>query len=306
MTNAKPIKTALVSVFHKDGLDEILAFLNKNGVKFLSTGGTQKFIEELGYECELVEDLTGYPSILGGRVKTLHPKVFGGILNRRDNNSDREQIAQYEIPEIDLVIVDLYPFTQTVESGASQAEIIEKIDIGGISLIRAAAKNFNDVAIVASKAQYVPLLEMLKENQGAVTTLEQRYWLAKEAFAVSSGYDSAIFNYFDSKSRPSALRVSIDGAKVMRYGENPHQKGFFFGDFDKMFAQLHGKEISYNNLLDIDAAVSLIGEFDDLTFAVLKHNNACGLASRETVAKAWRDALAGDPVSAFGNQQDIF
>lgn len=300
MTNAKPIKTALVSVFHKDGLDEILAFLNKNGVKFLSTGGTQKFIEELGYECELVEDLTGYPSILGGRVKTLHPKVFGGILNRRDNNSDREQIAQYEIPEIDLVIVDLYPFTQTVESGASQAEIIEKIDIGGISLIRAAAKNFNDVAIVASKAQYVPLLEMLKENQGAVTTLEQRYWLAKEAFAVSSGYDSAIFNYFDSKSRPSALRVSIDGAKVMRYGENPHQKGFFFGDFDKMFAQLHGKEISYNNLLDIDAAVSLIGEFDDLTFAVLKHNNACGLASRETVAKAWRDALAGDPVSAFG------
>ncbi len=300
MTNAKPIKTALVSVFHKDGLDEILAFLNKNGVKFLSTGGTQKFIEELGYECELVEDLTGYPSILGGRVKTLHPKVFGGILNRRDNNSDREQIAQYEIPEIDLVIVDLYPFTQTVESGASQAEIIEKIDIGGISLIRAAAKNFNDVAIVASKAQYAPLLEMLKENQGAVTTLEQRYWLAKEAFAVSSGYDSTIFNYFDSKSRPSALRVSIDGAKVMRYGENPHQKGFFFGDFDKMFAQLHGKEISYNNLLDIDAAVSLIGEFDDLTFAVLKHNNACGLASRETVAKAWRDALAGDPVSAFG------
>lgn len=300
MTNAKPIKTALVSVFHKDGLDEILAFLNKNGVKFLSTGGTQQFIESLGYPCDLVEDLTGYPSILGGRVKTLHPKVFGGILNRRDNESDREQIAKYEIPEIDLVIVDLYPFAQTVASGASQADIIEKIDIGGISLIRAAAKNFNDVAIVASKRQYKPLLDMLKENGTAATTLDQRYWLAKEAFAESSSYDSAIFNYFDLKDGPSALRVAIDGAKTMRYGENPHQKGFFFGDFDAMFAQLHGKEISYNNLLDIDAAVSLISEFDELTFAVLKHNNACGLASRPTVAQAWRDALAGDPVSAFG------
>lgn len=300
MTNAKPIKTALVSVFHKDGLDEILASLNKNGVKFLSTGGTQQFIESLGYPCDLVEDLTGYPSILGGRVKTLHPKVFGGILNRRDNESDREQIAKYEIPEIDLVIVDLYPFAQTVASGASQADIIEKIDIGGISLIRAAAKNFNDVAIVASKRQYKPLLDMLKENGTAATTLDQRYWLAKEAFAESSSYDSAIFNYFDLKDGPSALRVAIDGAKTMRYGENPHQKGFFFGDFDAMFAQLHGKEISYNNLLDIDAAVSLISEFDELTFAVLKHNNACGLASRPTVAQAWRDALAGDPVSAFG------
>ena len=287
MTNAKPIKTAL-------------AVLNKNGVKFLSTGGTQQFIESLGYPCDLVEDLTGYPSILGGRVKTLHPKVFGGILNRRDNESDREQIAKYEIPEIDLVIVDLYPFAQTVASGASQADIIEKIDIGGISLIRAAAKNFNDVAIVASKRQYKPLLDMLKENGTAATTLDQRYWLAKEAFAESSSYDSAIFNYFDLKDGPSALRVAIDGAKTMRYGENPHQKGFFFGDFDAMFAQLHGKEISYNNLLDIDAAVSLISEFDELTFAVLKHNNACGLASRPTVAQAWRDALAGDPVSAFG------
>ncbi len=300
MTNVKPIKTALVSVFHKDGLDEILALLNKNGVKFLSTGGTQKFIESLGYPCDLVEDLTGYPSILGGRVKTLHPKVFGGILNRRDNETDREQIAKYEIPEIDLVIVDLYPFAQTVASGASEADIIEKIDIGGISLIRAAAKNFNDVAIVASKNQYKPLLEMMQENGAAATTLDQRYWLAKEAFAESSSYDSAIFNYFDQKDGPSALRVAIDGAKVMRYGENPHQKGFFFGDFDSMFAQLHGKEISYNNLLDIDAAVTLIGEFDELTFAVLKHNNACGLASRATVAEAWRDALAGDPVSAFG------
>lgn len=299
MAELKQIKTALVSVFYKDGLDEMLALLHKDGVKFLSTGGTQKFIESLGYECDLVEDLTGYPSILGGRVKTLHPKVFGGILNRRDNESDRQQIAQYEIPEIDLVVVDLYPFSATVASGASEADIIEKIDIGGISLIRAAAKNFNDVAIVASKAQYGPMIEMLRQH-GASTTLDERRWLAKEAFAVSSGYDSAIFNYFDLKEGPSAMRVSVDGVKKMRYGENPHQAGYFFGDFDKMFSQLHGKEISYNNLLDIDAAVSLIAEFTETTFAVLKHNNACGLASRQTVAQAWRDALAGDPVSAFG------
>ncbi len=299
MAELKPIKTALVSVFYKDGLDEMLALLHKDGVKFLSTGGTQKFIESLGYECDLVEDLTGYPSILGGRVKTLHPKVFGGILNRRDNDSDRQQIAQYEIPEIDLVVVDLYPFSATVASGAPEADIIEKIDIGGISLIRAAAKNFNDVAIVASKAQYGPMIEMLRRN-GAATTLDERRWLAKEAFAVSSGYDSAIFNYFDLKEGPSAMRVAIDGVKKMRYGENPHQAGYFFGDFDEIFAQLHGKEISYNNLLDIDAAVTLISEFTDTTFAVLKHNNACGLASRPTVTEAWRDALAGDPVSAFG------
>lgn len=299
MAELKQIKTALVSVFYKDGLDEMLALLHKDGVKFLSTGGTQKFIESLGYECDLVEDLTGYPSILGGRVKTLHPKVFGGILNRRDNESDRQQIAQYEIPEIDLVVVDLYPFSATVASGASEADIIEKIDIGGISLIRAAAKNFKDVAIVASKAQYSPMIEMLRQH-GASTTLDERRWLAKEAFAVSSGYDSAIFNYFDLKEGPSAMRVAIDGIKKMRYGENPHQAGYFFGDFDKMFSQLHGKEISYNNLLDIDAAVSLIAEFTETTFAVLKHNNACGLASRPTVVQAWRDALAGDPVSAFG------
>ena len=299
MAQNKKIKTALVSVFYKDGLDKILALLNENGVKFLSTGGTQSFIQSLGYECDAVEDLTGYPSILGGRVKTLHPKVFGGILNRRDNEGDKSQIAEYEIPEIDLVIVDLYPFEETVASGAAEDAIIEKIDIGGISLIRAAAKNFKDVVIVASKAQYEPLYERLQANGGAETTLEDRKWFAKEAFAVSSAYDSHIFNYFD-KDETSALRLPVNGAKVMRYGENPHQKGYFFGNFEEMFAQLHGKEISYNNLLDIDAAVNLIGDFTETTFAILKHNNACGLASRPTVVEAWKDALAGDPISAFG------
>lgn len=300
MSDIRKIKTALVSVFHKDGLDEIIKMLHGQGVKLLSTGGTRTFIESLGVPCDAVEDLTGYPSILGGRVKTLHPKVFGGILNRRDNESDREQIAQYEIPEIDLVIVDLYPFVDTVASGASQADIIEKIDIGGISLIRGAAKNFNDVVIVASKMQYKALHDMLQQS-GAQSTIEQRRWFAKEAFAVSSAYDSAIFNYFDSTfETPSALRVAIDGEMPMRYGENPHQKGFFFGDFNAMFEKLHGKDISYNNLLDIDAAVSLISEFDEPTFAVLKHNNACGVATRSNIREAWTDALAGDPVSAFG------
>ena len=299
MTGNKKIKTALVSVFYKDGLDQILKVLNDNGVKFLSTGGTQAFIQSLGYECEAVEDLTGYPSILGGRVKTLHPKVFGGILNRRDNEGDKEQIAKYDIPEIDLVIVDLYPFEETVASGASDADIIEKIDIGGISLIRAAAKNYNDVVIVASKAQYQPLYDRLVANGNAETTLEDRRWFAKEAFAVSSAYDSHIFSYFDGNNA-SALRFALDNPKTMRYGENPHQKGYFFGDFNQMFDQLHGKEISYNNLLDIDAAVNLISDFSETTFAVLKHNNACGLASRATVLEAWKDALAGDPVSAFG------
>ncbi len=298
MSENKKIKTALISVYHKDGLDEIISLLHKDGVKFLSTGGTKSFIEGLGYPCDAVEDLTGYPSILGGRVKTLHPKVFGGILSRRDNPTDCEQVNKYEIPDIDLVIVDLYPFVDTVASGASDAEIIEKIDIGGISLIRAAAKNHKDVIIVASKAQYAPLANLLKNN-GAQSTLSERRWFAKEAFAVSSSYDSSIFSYFDEET-PSALRIAIDDAKVMRYGENPHQKGLFFGDFSAMFDQLHGKEISYNNLLDIDAAVSLIAEFTDPTFAILKHNNACGLASRKTISEAWKDALAGDPVSAFG------
>lgn len=297
----KQIKTALISVFHKEGLDSILSMLHNDGVKFLSTGGTKSFIESLGYPCDAVEDLTSYPSILGGRVKTLHPKVFGGILNRRDNEGDRQQIAQYEIPEIDLVIVDLYPFEETVKSGASQADIIEKIDIGGISLIRAGAKNFNDVIIVASKAQYAPLTEMLSKN-GAKSTLTDRLFFAKEAFKVSSGYDSAIFNWFDSldEEAPTAMRIASDEKMSLRYGENPHQKGVFFGDFNAMFTQLHGKEISYNNLLDIDAAVSLITEFAEPTFAVLKHNNACGIATRANIHDAWIDALAGDPVSAFG------
>lgn len=305
MSDNKRIKTALVSVFYKDGLEEILSLLHQNGVTFLSTGGTRSFIEGLGYPCQAVEDLTGYPSILGGRVKTLHPKVFGGILNRRDNEGDRAQIAQYEIPEIDLVIVDLYPFSATVASGAPEADIIEKIDIGGISLIRGAAKNYKDVVILASKAQYAPLAEMLKRN-GAESSLEERRWFAGQAFAVSSGYDTDIFNYFASTPVESPiapveeLRIAFDDSKAMRYGENPHQKGTFYGDFDAMFEQLHGKEISYNNLLDIDAAVSLISEFTDPTFAVLKHNNACGLATRATIAEAWKDALAGDPVSAFG------
>lgn len=298
MSENKRIKTALVSVYHKDGLDEILKKLHAEGVSFVSTGGTQSFIESLGLPCQSVESLTGYPSILGGRVKTLHPKVFGGILCRRELDGDLEQIKQYEIPEIDLVIVDLYPFEETVASGAEESAIIEKIDIGGISLIRAAAKNFKDVIIVASKAQYGPLMDLLREK-GAESSLEDRKWFAKEAFAVSSGYDTAIFNYFDN-GQGSAFRQAKNNAKILRYGENPHQKGVFYGCFDEMFDQLQGKEISYNNLLDIDAAVSLIGDFDELTFAILKHNNACGIASRPTLIEAWKAALAGDPVSAFG------
>ncbi len=298
MSETKRIKTALVSVYHKEGLDEIITKLHEEGVKFLSTGGTRQFIESLGYPCDAVEDLTSYPSILGGRVKTLHPKVFGGILCRRNLEEDIKQIEQYEIPEIDLVIVDLYPFEDTVASGAEEPAIIEKIDIGGISLIRAGAKNFKDVVIVASKAQYQPLADILNDH-GAETTLEERRWFAKEAFAVSSHYDSAIFNYFDGENG-SAFRAAVECPKSLRYGENPHQQGAFFGDFEAMFDQIHGKEISYNNLLDINAAVDLIDEFDDVTFAILKHNNACGLASRPSLVDAWKDALAGDPVSAFG------
>ncbi|MDL2208599.1 bifunctional phosphoribosylaminoimidazolecarboxamide formyltransferase/IMP cyclohydrolase [Parabacteroides sp. OttesenSCG-928-O15] len=298
MTTTKKIKRALVSVYYKEGLDEIILKLHREGVSFVSTGGTQAFIESLGVPCDAVEDLTGYPSILGGRVKTLHPKVFGGILARRENEQDRAQLEQYEIPEIDLVIVDLYPFEETVASGAEDQAIIEKIDIGGISLIRGAAKNYKDVIIVASKAQYAPLMSLLNEK-GANSTIDDRRWFAKEAFAVSSGYDSAIFNYFDA-GNGSYFRAAVDGPIPMRYGENPHQAAAFFGRLSDMFDQLHGKEISYNNLLDIDAAVSLIDEFDEVTFAILKHNNACGIASRPTVLEAWNDALAGDPVSAFG------
>ena len=298
MSDSKRIKTALVSVFHKEGLDTIVKRLHEEGVELLSTGGTQQFIRSMGIPCRAVEDLTGYPSILGGRVKTLHPKVFGGILARRDDEGDRAQMIDYDIEDIDLVIVDLYPFAETVGSGAAEPDIIEKIDIGGISLIRAAAKNFKDVVIVASKAQYQPLADIL-EKRGAITTLEERRWFAKEAFGVSSDYDTTIFNWFDGDEH-SAFRTSINGCKQLRYGENPHQKGVFFGDLEGMFDQLHGKEISYNNLLDIHAAVELIDEFDDTTFAVLKHNNACGVATRETLLEAWTDALAGDPVSAFG------
>ena len=298
MSNGKKINNALISVFHKDGLHTILKKLYEGGVNFYSTGGTQKFIDSLHYPCQSVENLTGYPSILGGRVKTLHPKVFGGILSRRDNETDRQQITQYDIPEIDLVIVDLYPFRETAASGADDKEIIEKIDIGGISLIRAAAKNFNDVIVVASKEQYAPLESLLSEN-GVYSTLEERKWFAKEAFAVSSAYDAAIFNYFDNEER-SYFRVAKDNAKILRYGENPHQRGIFYGKFEDLFEQLQGKEISYNNLLDIDAALALISEFDELTFAILKHNNACGIASRPAVKEAWEAALAADPVSAYG------
>jgi len=298
MEDTKKIKRALVSVYNKKGLDLIINKLYTEGVRFISTGGTQQFIESLGIPCESVEALTGYPAILGGRVKTLHPKVFGGILTRRNNEDDNEQIMQYEIQAIDLVIVDLYPFRETVASGANEAAVIEKIDIGGISLIRAAAKNYKDVAVIASQQQYASFLYLLEEK-GAETTLAERRFFAKEAFAVTSGYDSAIFNYFDD-GEGSAFRVAADDGYVMRYGENPHQRGVFFGDFEALFEKLHGKEISYNNLLDIEAAVTLIDEFDELTFAILKHNNACGVASRDTVSEAWKDALACDPLSAYG------
>ena len=267
-------------------------------MKIISTGGTADFIRNLGVDVTTVETLTSYPSILGGRVKTLHPKIFGGILFRRDLEGDREQVDQYDITGIDLVIVDLYPFEETLASGASDAEIIEKIDIGGISLIRAAAKNFADVIIVPSKEQYGPLLDLLGEK-GAESSLEDRKRFAGEAFAVSSHYDTMIHNYFAGDQNTTFKYSSMKG-KQLRYGENPHQQGFYFGDFEKMFDQLHGKEISYNNLLDIDAAVGLIKDFEDTGFAILKHNNACGLAIRPVLLEAWKDALAGDPISAFG------
>ena len=301
MSDLKKISSALISVFHKDGLAPIVQKLNDLGVTIYSTGGTQKFINDLGIDVIAVESVTDYPSILGGRVKTLHPKVFGGILNRQDNPSDREQMQQYNIPQLDVVIVDLYPFEKTVSSGASQEDIIEKIDIGGISLIRAAAKNFKDTICVSSMEDYSEFLELISQNQGAIDIAARRYFAAK-AFNVSSNYDTAIFNYFNADQEITALKISQTNANVLRYGENPHQKGFFFGDFDQMFDKLHGKELSYNNLLDVDAAVNLMNEFkgEQPTFAILKHNNACGFAQRESVHKAYVDALAGDPVSAFG------
>lgn len=299
MTNKK-IANALISVYDKEGLEPIVRSLQNNGVTIYSTGGTQRFIEDLGIPVERVEDLTSYPSILGGRVKTLHPKIFGGILNRRSNESDREQVAEYEIPNMDLVMVDLYPFEATVASGAAHADVIEKIDIGGIALIRAAAKNYEDVVIIPSKNQYPSFLEIL-QNQGAESTLEQRIEFARDAFNVSSHYDTHIFNYFN-KGELDLFKQSIQEAQILRYGENPHQKGVFYGDLDVIFDKLHGKELSYNNLLDVDAAVSLIAEFKDSapTFAILKHNNACGFATRPTIKEAYEAALAGDPVSAFG------
>lgn len=294
----KVIRRALISVYHKDGLAEILALLHKEGVEFVSTGGTSAFIESLGYPCVAVEDLTKYPSMLGGRVKTLHPAIQGGILARRSHETDQREVAEYGLSLIDLVIVDLYPFEATVASGASEEDIIEKIDIGGISLIRGAAKNFEDVVIVPSQADYSTLHEILSAR-GARTTLQERRHFARRAFAVSSHYDSAIFRYFDGEEH-SALRLTADGAKHLRYGENPHQRGIFYGDLERYFEQLHGKELSYNNLQDIEAAVSLIQDFSEPTFAILKHNNACGCASRPTLLEAWQAALAGDPVSAFG------
>ncbi len=299
MSTTKTIQSALISVFDKTGLEPIVRQLHKQNATIYSTGGTEDFIKNLGIPVVAVEDVTSYPSILGGRVKTLHPKIFGGILNRQDNESDVAQMTEFDIPQIDLVIVDLYPFEKTVASGASESDIIEKIDIGGISLIRAAAKNFKDTVIVPSVEEYELLLDMITSGNGA-TTLEQRKYLATRAFHVSSHYDSAIFNYFNTED--TYYKASISKGQVLRYGENPHQKGFFFGDFDAMFTKLHGKELSYNNLLDVDAAVNLILEFKDdaPTFAILKHNNACGLATKSSMKEAYLTALAGDPTSAFG------
>ena len=288
-------------MFDKTGLEPIINRLNELGVTIYSTGGTQSFIEGLGVAVERVEDLTSYPSILGGRVKTLHPKVFGGILNRRDHSGDQGQIAEFEIPEIDLVIVDLYPFEATVASGASHEDIIEKIDIGGISLIRAAAKNYQDVVIIPSQGEYARFLQILNSNADGATTLDERKAFARDAFHVSSHYDTQIFHYFNAGEKV-AFNESIKTSSVLRYGENPHQKGIFHGNLDEMFTKLNGKELSYNNLLDVDAAVNLIGEFknDGPTFAILKHNNACGLATRNTIKEAYEVALSADPVSAFG------
>jgi phosphoribosylaminoimidazolecarboxamide formyltransferase/IMP cyclohydrolase len=301
MTDRKKIKSALISVFYKDNLAPIVKQLNALGVTIYSTGGTQKFIEENDVPVERVEDLTSYPSILGGRVKTLHPKVFGGILARRELQSDLDQLQEFKIPEIDLVIVDLYPFEETVASGATEQEIIEKIDIGGISLIRAAAKNFKDVLIVSSRNQYSDLSKLLDEKSGDTDREDRRHYAA-QAFNVSSHYDTQIFNYFNSNGEIQAFKQSMTDANVLRYGENPHQTGIFYGNLDEMFEQLNGKALSYNNLLDIDAAINIMTDFNgtESHVAILKHNNACGMASRGDLLTAWNDALAADPVSAFG------
>jgi phosphoribosylaminoimidazolecarboxamide formyltransferase/IMP cyclohydrolase len=295
----KKIRSALISVYYKDGLDNIVRMLHSLDIKIFSTGGTYSFINELGIPAEKVEDLTTYPSILGGRVKTLHPSVFGGILARREIAGDLEQLEKYRIPQIDLVIVDLYPFEETLKSVTDNEAIIEKIDIGGISLIRAAAKNYNDVLIISGRDQYPGLLALLNERNGCTTLDERRYYAAK-AFQTSSNYDTAIFSYFNRDAGIEAFRESIDTSYPLRYGENPHQKGIFYGNPGLIFDKLHGKEISYNNLLDLDAALNLIDEFDSTTFVIIKHNNACGVASRIDGLTAWKDALACDPVSAFG------
>jgi phosphoribosylaminoimidazolecarboxamide formyltransferase/IMP cyclohydrolase len=299
MENTRIIKRALISVFYKDNLEGIVRKLNDLGVEIISTGGTYDFIKNIGIPAITVESLTSYPSILGGRVKTLHPKVMGGILYRRDNEQDNVQIGEYDISGIDLVIVDLYPFEETVASGAKDEDIIEKIDIGGISLIRAAAKNYNDVVIVPSSKYYSDLFNLLNEKQGNSEISDRRYF-AKQAFNVSSHYDTAIFNYFNKDQEEKSFKQSLGNGTVLRYGENPHQEGVFYGDINEMFEQLHGKALSYNNLLDVDAAMNLIADFSETTLAIIKHNNACGLACRPKLLDAWLDALAGDPISAFG------
>lgn len=294
----KKINNALISVYSKDGLVPVLNKLNELGIEMYSTGGTHRFIEEQGFNAQTIESLTSYPSILGGRVKTLHPKVFGGILARRENAEDKQQLAQYDIPSFDVIIVDLYPFEETLLTTDSSSEIIEKIDIGGISLIRAAAKNFQDVLVIPSSNLYGELLNVLESKNGS-TDLEDRKYFAAQAFNISSHYDTSIFNWINPGSIKT-FKQSQGNENVLRYGENPHQEGLFFGKLDEVFEQLHGKAISYNNLLDLDAAINLIEDFDETTFAVIKHNNACGLASRNDLLQAWVDALAGDPVSAFG------
>ena len=298
MSNKK-INSALISVYYKDGLADIVTRLTDLGVKIFSTGGTFSFIKDLGLPVESVESLTTYPSILGGRVKTLHHSVFGGILARRENIEDTVQLSKYNIPEIDLVIVDLYHFEETVAHISDEDEIIEKIDIGGISLIRAGAKNYNDVLIVSGREQYPALLNLLNSGKGE-TRLGERRHFAAEAFKITSNYDTTIFNYFNREAKIPVFRKSINTSAGLRYGENPHQQGIFFGNLEEIFDKLHGKEISYNNLLDIDAAINLIDEFTETTFAIIKHNNACGVASRNNLPDAWKDSLACDPVSAFG------
>ncbi|MEP1096722.1 MAG: bifunctional phosphoribosylaminoimidazolecarboxamide formyltransferase/IMP cyclohydrolase [Cyclobacteriaceae bacterium] len=297
--STRKIQSALISVYHKDNLEPIVRKLDELGVKIYSTGGTEKFINDLGVDVIAVESVTDYPSIFGGRVKTLHPKIFGGILHRRDNESDMVEAKQYEIPAIDLVIVDLYPFEETVASGASEEDIIEKIDIGGIALIRGAAKNFNDVVIVSSRDYYQDLQKILDEKNGE-TTFADRKLFAARAFETSSHYDSAIFNHINSDQSMDVFKLSSSPARTLRYGENPHQNGYFYGDFSAYFDQIHGKEISYNNLVDIEAGVQLIAEFEDTVFAILKHNNACGVALGKSVSEAYHRAFAADSVSAFG------